>query len=107
MHEELSLRRTFLFETILLSIPCRAAVVPAPPTCRFFKSTRTVACAPTGATGSCGLCCADSGPVGGDVCRWFSPTRSSVGTVELSPGIGTENRAAFPEGQKLQPTFVI
>ncbi|PYU22979.1 MAG: hypothetical protein DMG32_16950 [Acidobacteria bacterium] len=45
--------------------------------------------------------------VGGDVCRWFSPTRSSVGTAELSPGIGLGNRAALPEGQKLPRTFVI
>jgi len=49
----------------------------------------------------------DFGPVGGDVSRWSSPTRSSVGTAELSPGIGPENRAAFPAGQKLRRTFVI
>jgi len=72
-----------------------------------FKRTRRVACASTVATGSCGLSCTDSGPVGGDVCRWFSPTRSFVGTAEPSPGIGPENRAAFAEGQKLRPTFVI
>jgi hypothetical protein len=34
------------------------------------------------------------------------PDTVSVGTAELSPGIGTENRAAFPEGQKLRRTFV-
>jgi hypothetical protein len=34
-------------------------------------------------------------------------TPSSVGTAELSPGIGPGNPAAFPEGQKLRPTFVI
>ena len=28
-------------------------------------------------------------------------------TAKLSPGIGPENRAAFPAGQKLRPTFVI
>jgi hypothetical protein len=28
-------------------------------------------------------------------------------TAELSPGIGPRNRASFPEGQKLRPTFVI
>jgi hypothetical protein len=39
--------------------------------------------------------------------KWFSPTPSSVGTAELSSGIGPENRAAFPEGQKLRRTFVI
>ena len=61
-----------------------------------FQRTRRVACASTAATGSCGLCCTDSGPVGGDVSRWFSPTRSSVGTAELSPGIGPGNPAAFP-----------
>jgi hypothetical protein len=33
--------------------------------------------------------------------------QSSVGTAELSPGIGPGNRAAFPEGQKLRRTFVI
>jgi hypothetical protein len=71
------------------------------------KRTRRVACASTAATGSCGLCCTDAGPVGDDVSRWFSPTRFSVGTAELSPGIGPENRAAFPAGQKLRPTFVI
>jgi hypothetical protein len=54
-----------------------------------------------------GLRCRDSGPVGGDVCRWFSPTRSSVGTAELLPGIGLGNRAAFLEGRKLPRTFVI
>src|SRR5271169_985845 len=69
------------------------------------KRTRRVACASTAATGSCGLCCTDSGPVGGDVCRWFSPPRSSVGTAELSPGIGPGNHGAIPEGQKLQRTF--
>jgi len=74
---------------------------------QFSKRTGRVACACTAATGSCGFCCTDSGPVGGDVSRWFSPTRSSVGTAKLSPGIGPENRAAFPEGQKLRPTFVI
>jgi len=52
------------------------------------------------------VCCTDSGPVGGDVCRWFSPTRSSVGTVERSPGIGLGNSGVVPEGQKLQRTFV-
>jgi hypothetical protein len=57
------------------------------------------------ATGSCGLCCTASGPVGGDACRWFSPPRSSVGTVELSPGIGPGNRGAIPEGQKQPRTF--
>src|SRR5205807_6431729 len=56
---------------------------------------RRVACTSTAATDSCGLCCRDSGPVGGDVCRWFSPTRSSVGTAELSPAMGLGNRAAF------------
>jgi hypothetical protein len=34
----------------------------------------------------------------------ISPTRSSVGTAELSPGIGPGNRAVFPEGQKLRRT---
>jgi hypothetical protein len=52
------------------------------------------------------LCCTDSGPAGGNVCRWFSPTQSSVGTAELSSGIGPGNRGAFLEGQKLRPTFV-
>ena len=49
---------------------------------------------------SYGLCCTDSGLVGGDVCRWLSVTRSSDGTAGLSPGIGPGNRAAFPEGQQ-------
>jgi hypothetical protein len=61
----------------------------------------------TAAAGSCGLCCTDSGPVGGDVSRWFSPTPFSVGTAELSPGNGPGSRAVFPEGQKLRRTFVI
>ena len=61
----------------------------------------------TAATGSCGWCCTEAGPVGGDVSRWFSPTLFSVGTRELSPGTGPENRAAFPAGQKLRRTFVI
>src|SRR5437016_9667151 len=47
-----------------------------------------------------GLCYTDSGPIGGDVCTWFSPTRSCVGTAELSPGIGPGNRDAFREGRK-------
>ena len=59
------------------------------------------------ATGSYGLRCTDAGPVGDDVSRWFSPTPFSVGTAELSPGIGPENRAAIPAGQKLRGTFVI
>jgi hypothetical protein len=71
-----------------------------------FQKNRRVACASTAATGCCGFGCADSGPVGGDVCRCFSPTRSFVGTVERSPGIGPGNRGAGPEGQKLQRTFV-
>ena len=70
-----------------------------------FQRTRRVACASTAATGCCGLCCTDSGPVGGDVCRWFSPPRSCVGTAELSLGIGRGSRAAFPEGQKWQRSF--
>jgi len=53
------------------------------------------------------LSCTDSGPVGGDACKWLSPTPYSVGTAELSPGIGPENRTAFREDQKLRPTFVI
>jgi hypothetical protein len=73
----------------------------------FQKRARRVACASTVATGSCGLSCTDSGPVGGDACEWLSPTPSSVGTAELSLGIGPGNRAAFPEGQRLRPTFVI
>ena len=71
------------------------------------KRTGRVACASTAATGSCGFSCTDSGPVGGNVSRWFSPTRSSVGTAKLSPRIGPENRATFPAGPKLRPTFVI
>jgi hypothetical protein len=74
---------------------------------RFSKKTRRAACASTVATGSCGLCCTGFGPVGGDVCRWFSPPQYSVGTAKLSSGIGPGNRAAFPEGQKWQRTFVI
>jgi len=74
---------------------------------QFSKRTRRVACASTAATGSYGLRYTDAGPVGDDVSRWFSPTPFSVGTAELSPGIGPENRAAFPEGQKLRRTFVI
>src|SRR5260370_25244617 len=42
----------------------------------------------------CGLCCRDSGRVGAAACRSFNPRRSSVGTAELSPGIGQVNRAA-------------
>src|SRR5207253_5800399 len=60
----------------------------------------------TTATGSCGLCCRESGPVGGDVCSWFSPTRSSAGTAELSPGIGPENRDAFGACNNLIPCGV-
>jgi hypothetical protein len=71
------------------------------------KRTRRVACVSTAATGSYGLCCTDAGPVGDDVSRWFSATPFSVGTAELSPGIGPENRAAIPAGQKLRRTFVI
>jgi transposase InsO family protein len=63
---------------------------------QFSKRTRHVACASIAATGSCGWCCTDAGPVGGDVSRWFSPTPFSVGSAELSPGIGPENRAAIP-----------
>jgi hypothetical protein len=37
----------------------------------------------------------------------FSPTPSFGGTAELSPGIGPGNPAAFQDGQKLRPTFVI
>jgi hypothetical protein len=55
----------------------------------------------------CGLCYTDSGPVGGDVFTWFSPTRSSAGTAELLPGIGAGNRDALLEGQKSRRTFVI
>src|SRR4029077_4258442 len=51
------------------------------------------------------LCCTDAGPVGDDVSRWFSPTRSSVGTAKFSPGIGPGNRAAIPAGQKLRRTL--
>ena len=50
---------------------------------QFSKRTRRVACASTAATGSCGLCCTDVGPVGGDVSRWFSPTPFSVGKVVI------------------------
>src|SRR6516162_2134522 len=35
------------------------------------------------------------------------PTPFSVGTAELSPGIGPENRAVIAAGQKLRGTFVI
>src|SRR6266513_121671 len=38
------------------------------------KRMRRVICTSPAATDSCGLCCRDCGPVGGDVCRWFSPT---------------------------------
>jgi dipeptidyl aminopeptidase/acylaminoacyl peptidase len=82
--------------------PCRRRSSRFVTNLRFFKGTRRVACASTAATGSCGFCCTDSGPVGGDVCGWFSPTRSSVGTAELSPGIGPGNRAAFPEARDEQ-----
>ena len=34
---------------------------------QFSKRTRRVACASTASTGSCGLCCTDSGPAGDDV----------------------------------------
>jgi hypothetical protein len=34
-----------------------------------LQRTRRVACASTAATASCGLCCTDSGPAGGDVSR--------------------------------------
>jgi hypothetical protein len=88
-------------------LPCRQRYSRFATNLRFSKRTRRVACTRTAATGSCGLCCTDSGPVGGDVCRWFSPTQYSVGTAELSLGIGPGNRAAFPEGQKLRRTFVI
>ena len=39
--------------------------------------------------------------------QMVKPATSSVGTVELSPGIGPGNRGAIPEGQKLRRTFVI
>ena len=42
----------------------------------------------------------DSGPIGGDVFTWCSPTRSCAGTAELLPGIGRGNRDAFLEGRK-------
>ena len=99
-----------LFALAASSFGTRAALQPksspSVTNSRFCNRTRRVACASTAATGCCGFCCADSGPVGGDVCRWFSPTRSSVGTAERSPGIGPGNRGAVPEGQKLQRTFV-
>jgi hypothetical protein len=88
-------------------LPCRQRSSHFVTNLRFFKRTRRIACASTVATGSCGLSCTDSGPVGGDAYKWLSPTPSSVGTAELSPCIGPENRAAFLEGQKLRPTFVI
>jgi hypothetical protein len=70
------------------ALPCRRRYSRFATNLRFAKGTRRVACASADATGSCGLCCTDSGPVGGDLCRWFSLTRSSVGTAGLSPGIG-------------------
>jgi len=80
--------------------PCRRRSSRFVTNWRFSKTTRRVGCASTAATGFCGLCYTDSGPVGGDVFTWFSPTRSSAGTAELLPGIGAGNRDAFLEGQK-------
>src|SRR6184192_1673085 len=98
----LILRRRFVLSDTLLASSFRtraalqAEILALRHQLAVFQRTRRVACASTAATGSCGLCCTDSGPVGGDVSRWFSPTRSSVGTAELSPGIGPGNPAAFP-----------
>jgi len=80
------------------SNPCRPAggdPRASSPTGGFPKE-RAVACASTAATGSCGLCCTDCGPTGGDVYRWFRPTRSSVGTAELSPWHWTRESHRLP-----------
>jgi hypothetical protein len=53
-----------------------------------------------------GLCYRDSGRVGATACRSFSPTRSSVGTGELLPGIGQGNRGVTREDPRSLPKFV-
>jgi hypothetical protein len=69
-----------LFALIACSFRTRAALqaeIRFATSLRFSRRTRRVACASMGATGSCGLCCTDSGPVGGDVSRWSNARPAS------------------------------
>jgi hypothetical protein len=74
--------------------PCRWRFSPFVTNWPFSTRTGRVACASSPPTDCCGFCCRDSGRVGARACRWYSPIRSSVGTGELSPGIGQGNRGA-------------